>query len=105
MKKMFFAAVAFAGTMMLQSCGMVGPLAGGAYSSYTVGDNLGPNTTIGHKVGEAKADAYLGLIAIGDASYNTAAQNGGIKKISHVDVNYSTILGIISSYKTIVYGE
>jgi len=34
-----------------------------------------------------------------------AAQNGGITKISTVDIKHKSILGIVVSYETIVTGE
>jgi len=40
-----------------------------------------------------------------DASIQKAAQNGGITKISTVDIKHTSILGIVVSYETIVTGE
>ena len=56
------------------------------------------------KRGEATAKGII-LVAVGDASVETAAKNGGIKKIHHVDSKTTNILGIYSEYTTIVYGE
>lgn len=103
MKKTFVAAFAFAAAMMLQSCGA--GLVGSLYTNVTTGGDLGANATVGKKVGEASATSILGLIATGDAGYNAAAENGGIKKISHADVSVNSILGIFTTYKTVVYGE
>ena len=47
----------------------------------------------------------LGLVTIGDASINAAARAGGITRISHVDRRQTSILGVISTYETIVHGE
>ncbi|MEA3448894.1 MAG: TRL-like family protein [Bacteroidota bacterium] len=61
---------------------------------------------VGTKVGTAKATGYLGVLFFGqDASIQKAAQNGGIKKISTVDLKTTTVLGIIVTYETIVTGE
>ena len=60
---------------------------------------------VGHKVGTSSSVGVLGLVSVGDASINTAANSAGIKKISHVDVKKTSILGIYSNYKTVVYGE
>ncbi len=57
------------------------------------------------KVGEAEAQTILGLIAQGDCSIEAAAQDGGITKIHHVDHETKNILGIVATYKTIVYGQ
>ncbi|MDA3820901.1 MAG: TRL-like family protein [Candidatus Delongbacteria bacterium] len=61
---------------------------------------------VGTKVGTAKATGYLGVLFFGqDASIQKAAQNGGIKKISTVDLKTTNVLGIIVTYETIVTGE
>jgi len=57
------------------------------------------------KFGEAEAQTILGLIAQGDCSIEAAAQDGGITKIHHVDHETKNILGIVATYKTIVYGQ
>lgn len=61
---------------------------------------------MGSKVGRAKATGYLGVLFFNaDASIRTAAKNGGISKISSVDIKSSNILNLIVSYETIVTGE
>lgn len=57
------------------------------------------------KVGTAECKSYFGLVATGDASIDAAMKNGGIKKVHHVDWEANNILGIIGTYKIIVYGE
>jgi hypothetical protein len=57
------------------------------------------------KVGRSYARSIFGLWATGDASIETAAKNGGITKIHHVDHETQVILGIIADYTTIVYGN
>lgn len=61
---------------------------------------------VGSKVGTAEATVYLGVLAFDqDASIRTAAKNGGITKISTVDIKRTDILGIVQTYETIVTGE
>ena len=61
---------------------------------------------VGSKIGTAKATGYFGVIFIdGDASIRTAAKNGGINRISSVDLKKTSLLGIIVTYETIVSGE
>ena len=61
---------------------------------------------IGSKVGTAKATGYLGYLFFDqDASIQTAAKNGGITKISTVDIKQTNTLGIIVGYETIVTGN
>ena len=62
-------------------------------------------TTMGTKVGRAKTTAILGLVSTGDASTQAAAMNGGIQVIHHADYEMFNLLGIVSSFTTIVYGE
>lgn len=57
------------------------------------------------KVGKAQCTSILGIVATGDASIETAAKNGGITKIHHVDHHSTGILGIYAKFTTIVYGE
>jgi len=61
---------------------------------------------IGSKVGTAKATGYFGYLFFDqDASIQTAAKNGGITKISTVDIKQTNTLGIIVGYETIVTGN
>lgn len=56
------------------------------------------------KMGVAKASGII-CFCEGDASLKAAMDNGGIKKVHHVDYKVKNILGIIADYTTIVYGE
>jgi len=93
MKKMktFFALIAV--VAMMSSCSLTLPV------------NATSNT-VGNKVGTAKATGYLGVLFFNaDASIQTAAKNGGITKISTVDIKQTSILYLIVTYETIVTGE
>jgi len=57
------------------------------------------------KMGKAECTSVLSLVAIGDASIEAAKQNGGITKVSHVDWEAKNILGIIGTYRCVVYGQ
>jgi hypothetical protein len=73
--------------------------------SLTVPVNATSNA-IGKKVGTAVATGYLGVLFLNqDASIRTAAKNGGITRISTVDVKKTSLLGIIVTYETTVTGE
>lgn len=64
------------------------------------------NNPVGSKVGTATATGYLGVLFFNaDASIRTAARNGGITRISTVDIKQGNILGLIYTYETIVTGE
>lgn len=57
------------------------------------------------KRGEACAQNYLGLVATGDASIDTAKQSAGITKVVSVEQSASRVLGYYARYCTIVKGE
>lgn len=59
----------------------------------------------GAKIGEACANSILGLVAAGDASVTAAKNAAGITKISVVDHQSTSVLGIYAQYCTIVTGE
>ena len=64
------------------------------------------SNAVGSKVGRAKATVFLGVLAFNqDASIMAAAKNGGISKISTVDMKMTSLLHIIDTYETIVTGE
>jgi len=87
----FFALVAVVG--MLASCSLTLPV------------NATSNA-VGSKVGTATATGFLGVLFFDqDASIQTAAKNGGISKVSTVDIKQGNILGLIVTYETIVTGE
>jgi hypothetical protein len=61
---------------------------------------------VGNKVGTAKATGYLGILFFDqDASIRAAAKNGGITRISTVDIKQTNILNLIITFETIVTGE
>ncbi|MCM1070136.1 MAG: TRL-like family protein [Alistipes timonensis] len=74
------------------------------YTGVTEGQ-IATSNSLGTKVGTSSSLGVLGLVSVGDASIQTAANSAGIKKISHVDVQKTSILGLYASYKTVVYGE
>jgi hypothetical protein len=80
-----------------------GPVAGSIYTDVWGADS-GGDSTGSSKMGEASAQGILGF-ATGDASIKTAAANGGITKIQHVDHHNESILGVWAKSTTIVYGE
>ena len=62
------------------------------------------NTVKPLKKGEAKAEGIL-FIWKGDNSIAAAMKAGDITKVHHVDYIIDSVLGIIGSKTTIVYGE
>lgn len=62
-------------------------------------------SSVGMRSGEASTMSVLGLVAMGDASIDTAARNGGITTIHGADYHYFNVLGVYQTYTTIVRGE
>ena len=91
MKQYFFLAAIVCG---LASCTSVTPL-------------TATSNNVGAKCGTATETRILGVFPFaGDHGIDTAAKNGGIKKISHVDVEYFSVLGYLYTKTTTkVYGE
>lgn len=91
MKKFFYLAAILCG---MASCTSVAPLAA-------------TSNNVGAKCGTATETRILCLFPFkGDHGIDAAAKNGGIKKISHVDVEEFNIFGYIYTKTTTrVYGE
>lgn len=93
MKKLKLIVASFAVAGMMSSCALTLPV-------------NATNNPVGNKVGTATATGFLGVFFFdADASIRSAAKNGGITKISTVDVKQTNILGLVVTYKTIVTGE
>ena len=80
------------------------PAAGWVYTHVMAPEGVTSNSG-SSKVGTGMVTSYLGWVALGDASINTAARNAGITKIQHVDYESKSILGIVGWYTVTVYGE
>lgn len=92
MKKLFLISTLFFGAI-LSSCSITMPIAASS-------------NPVGTKKGESSGTCYLGAICIdADASITKAAKNGGITKISTVDLKTNNILGLVITYTCIVTGE
>jgi hypothetical protein len=63
------------------------------------------STDMGTKSGEAETCSILGLVSWGDASIEEAAKNGGLQTVKHADYEFFTVLGVYSTYTTVVYGD
>ena len=104
MKKISLFVAIFA-VAVLAGCTSVMPR--GGISTDVVLPVQATNGQLGSKVGKAQCVSWFGMVASGDASIATAAKNGGITKISHVDwkVVSDIPVGIKTIYTTIVYGD
>jgi hypothetical protein len=97
--------VALAGCASFYSAPVVPP-GGWIYSKISAPIDVDANTTApGSKKGTAHTESILGLVAWGDCSGATAAANGGLSKINHLDYEFFNILGIYSKFTTRAHGE
>ena len=62
------------------------------------------NSVKPEKVGTATASGIICFVK-GDSSLKAAMDNGGIKKVHHVDYKSFNVFGIVGEQTTIVYGE
>jgi hypothetical protein len=58
----------------------------------------------GSKTGEACSQSWAGVVALGDASIETAAKNGGITRINSVDYHATNRI-VMGKFCTIVRGS
>ena len=98
-------ALALAGCVLPPTSPVVPPY-GGAFNNTGAPLNLKLHgTELGTQQGRATATNVFGLISFGDASIAAAADNGGIREITHADAEFLSFLGLFSTYTTVVYGN
>ena len=108
-KLMMGAAIAGLGLAMTGCCIPQGPYASPAFAGIVV-DNKAPgaygvdNGVKPAKIGTATSKGIV-LFTTGDNSIKAAMENGGIKKIHHVDFDVMNVFNLYSKVTTIVYGE
>ncbi|MGN0867565.1 MAG: TRL-like family protein [Oligosphaeraceae bacterium] len=100
------AVLSLALTLLCNSCATSQPV-GLLYTDLRVPLATGDTTDspAATKVGVAVSKSILGLVATGDSSITAACANGGIRKIHHVDWEANSILGVVSTYRCVVWGE
>lgn len=110
MKKLMFglgvaAACALTGCVAPQGASITTGAMGGIVDDHVApaGFNI-DNDVKAVKCGKATCKGII-LYTTGDNSIKKAMDNGGIKKIHHVDVEVFNILNIYSKATTIVWGE
>ena len=95
-----------AAALVARACAGCGkaPVVGGSYTDVKDGMGVTGNAGSG-KVGTAEVKGYVGLVALGDASIQTAARDAGITRIHHVDYQAKSYVGVYTIYTVIVYGD
>ncbi len=106
MRRGFVGSLALGLAAVTGCVGPMGPVGGVGGFVYT--DVSGPvgatSNTAGTKMGQATSTGII-CVATGDSSIKTAAANGGITKISHVDYHTTSVLGLYTKTTVTVYGE
>jgi len=107
MKKLIVCACATIMAVLFTGCvGPNGPLVGAMGAVYTnvSGPVSATSNTGASKSGSATSKAVI-CVAWGDSSITTAAANGGITKIQHVDYHVTSVMGLYTETIVTVYGE
>jgi hypothetical protein len=90
---------------MLSGCAVARAPVTGFWYSDVQSSTTATSNQAGNRVGEACAISYLGVVATGDASIETARRNGGITMVSSVDETAKSYLGVYAKFCTIVRGR
>ncbi|MFH1378072.1 MAG: TRL-like family protein [Planctomycetota bacterium] len=107
MKKIFTMCVLMAAAALLTNGCFVAsaaPTNGVFYTKVNGPLALGDQSVLPSKVGKASTKGIIGF-ASGDCSISAAMQDGAITKVHHIDHETTNILGLVSSFTTVVYGE
>ena len=91
------------GALAFTGCASTAPVQGSLFAEVN-GPIGATGEKTGRKSGEACAQSFFGLVAMGDASITAAAKAGGIRTISHVDQHSTNIIGF-HTFCTKVYGS
>ncbi len=104
--KNILAAAAILAVSTLSGCASILPV-GVVYTdvSNPIDHAIGDGSLAGLKKGESESKSYFGLIAVGDGSINAAAKNGRITRIKYVERKVNSVLGVVGTYTTVVYGD
>lgn len=93
--------------MLMTGCAGISSVSGGTWGAlFTQTDAAVAvgNASSAEKVGTSESESII-CFATGDSSISKAMENGGIKKIHHVDCKVFSVLGVYAKYTTVVYGE
>lgn len=78
---------------------------GMAYTKTTLPVATGPVKGKWTKKGTAESKQLLALIVQGDSSIDAACKQAGITEVVYVDWEVENILGLVATYRTVVYGN
>lgn len=94
------------GLSLLTGCALVGaPVSNGALITNLRGPGHVTTMTDATKLGTGCATNLLGLIAMGDASIDTAKRSARITEVSSVDYDSFSVLGVYARFCVLVRGK
>jgi hypothetical protein len=101
--------VCLAAALTVQTGCLIAPVVppvGGVFNNTRAPMDIGfEETQLGSKVGKSSTTSILFLFAWGDASVAAAARDGGITTIRHADYEYLNVIGLYTSFTTVVRGD
>src|SRR5690554_2121387 len=99
MKIQYSLALLLVSLFALQGCAATAasPVSGFLYSDIQAPFS-GEGDAAGSLVGEATCVSYLGIVAVGDCSIQTARTAGGISTIHFIDYQTTNILGLYATF-------
>ena len=74
-------------------------------TSAPLSTNFNPGTAVAPRRGKASCTNVLGIVSFGNAGIHEAATSGGLTRIHYADYDFMNVLGVLSVYTTVVYGE
>jgi len=89
----------------VSGCAVAASPVGNAMVTTVKGPIAATTGTDTSKTGTACAKNFLGVVANGDASIDSAKKQGGIRSVTSVDHETFTVLSVYSSFCTVVRGE
>ncbi len=102
MKKLLTSAL-LASSVALTGCATSMPV-GVLFTDLTLPVGATANSQ-GSKVGVAKCQSILAVVATGDCSLEAAKKDGNITSVTHADWKANNILGVIGNYELTVRGN
>jgi hypothetical protein len=104
MKKTLIVLASACVALGLTACATPYPV-GGIMTNVSLPVQVTSNDGASSKVGEATCKSYFAMVSTGDCSIDAAKKSAGITKVHHADWHAHNILGLIGTYRLLVYGE
>ena len=97
-----------AGSLSVLGCAVAStmtPVSNGALFTNVQGPLVATDYAGNAKVGTASCSNILGLVAMGDASIESAKKSANITRIASVDYESFSVLGLFATFTVVVRGD